>query len=193
MDKNKTSLLIQHFTKNISLTVEEIEIIEFYFQQKKVKKKDFILRAGEIYRYSTFVLKGCFIIYFFDEEGKKHITQIGQEEAWVGDIASFIAQQPSDFYTEALENSEVCYISKAKLELLYAKVPKLERHFRLLIQNAYVASQNKANTRISVGAKQRYQTLIQKFPNIEQRVPQYIIASFLGIRPEYLSRIKNKN
>jgi len=187
-----SNLLIDNFNNHISLTLDEIDLINTCFKKSKIKKNEFLLKEGAVFKRATFILNGCLIMYFHDDNGKKHITQIAQSGNWVGDISSFLSGKPSAFYVESLEDCELLIIPKEHLEELYLKVPKLERYFRILIQNAYVSVQEKANSQISVPAKARYISLLESFPNIENRVPQYAIASFLGIRPEYLSRIKNK-
>ncbi len=185
-------LLLQSLLRHISLDSQEIELIASFFKSKHIKKKNYLLREGETFRYASYVKQGCFVMYSSDRTGKNHVTQIAVEGWWSGDIYSFLSQKPSSFFVEALEDSEVLQVSKDELEQLYVLVPKMERYFRILVQNAYVSFQDRVLSSMNSSALERYLEFIKKYPNLVQRVPLYTIASYLGIRPEVLSRLRKK-
>lgn len=184
------NLLLDSLAKHVSLTREEKDLLMSFFEPKTFRKKEYMLRAGEVLRHAVFVARGCFTTYSVDKAGKTHVAQIAVEGWWAGDIYSFLSQEPSEYFVESIENSEVLQTSKEKLEELYVKIPKLERYFRILVQNAYISFRNRIVSTMSKPAEERYLKFIQTYPGLEQRVPQYIIASYLGIRPEFLSRIR---
>ncbi len=185
-------LLLSHLSKHISLSDEEAAQLMTYFEPKALKKKAYLCRVGEIFREATFVDQGCFVTYSFDKNGKTHVAQVASEGWWAGDIYSFLTQKPSDYFVESLENSKVLQISKARLETLYLEVPKMERYFRIIIQNAYISMRERMMSAMSKPAAQRYMEFLEAYPGLDQRVPQYVVASYLGIRPEFLSRIRKK-
>ena len=128
--------------------------------------------AGEIFRHATFVNQCCFTMYSIDATGKAHVAQIAREGWWVGDIFSFLAQEPSEYHVQSIENSEVLRVNKEKLEELCIKIPKLERYFRILVQNAYISFQNRMVSSMSKPAEVRYIEFLEMYPGLEQRVPQ---------------------
>ena len=186
------TLLIQHLSKHISLTNEEIILLTAAFKPKRLKKKEFLLHQGEVSRQETFVTQGCLRAFSVNDKGEEHIAQFAVEDWWVGDMYSFLTGAPSRLYIEALEDCQLLQIDRPGLEDLYLKVPKMERFFRIIIQNAFIASQNRVLSSMSQTADERYLDFIRKYPNIEQRVPLYQIAAYLGITPEFLSRIRKK-
>lgn len=185
-------LLVKNLSRHISLNEDEIIKVTKAFKAVYLKKKAFLLHQGEVSRYENFVNKGCLRAYSVNEKGEEHIAQFAVEDWWVGDMYSFLTDTPSTLYIEALEDCELLQIDRQGLEDLYLKVPTLERFFRIIIQNAFIASQNRVLSSMSKTADERYQEFIRKYPNIEQRVPQYQIAAYLGITPEFLSRIRKK-
>jgi CRP-like cAMP-binding protein len=188
----KSDALYRHFCKHISLTAEEFSICEPLFQYRKYKKRQFLLQEGQVSHYEHFILKGCTRTYEIDEKGLEHIMQFGLEDWWVGDMYSFLTGTPSKLNIDCLEDTEVLQISKSNQDLLYQQLPKMERYFRILVQNAFIAAMNRIYSSLSKPALERYQEFIGKYPHIEQRVPDRQIASFLGITPQSLSRIRSQ-
>jgi CRP-like cAMP-binding protein len=186
-------ILLQHFNKYIHLTEEEFAECTSLFKYRKYRKHQYILQNGDISRNETFILKGCTRTYEVDDKGIEHILQFGLETWWIGDLHSFLTSAPSRLNIDCLEDTEVLQISKADLEKLYEKVPKLERFFRILIQKAFVAAIDRIYSNLSNPAAERYREFIEKYPHIEQRVPNHQIASYLGITPQSLSRIRSQN
>lgn len=186
-------MLYQHFNKYVSISEEDFAECKVLFKYKKFRKHQYILQNGEISRHETFILSGCTRIYEVDESGQEHIIQFGMETWWVGDLHSYLTDIPSRYNIDCLEDTEVLQIPRVEMEKMYDKVPKLERFFRILVQKAYVASIERIYSNLSKPAPQRYQEFIQKYPLLEQRVPNHQIASFLGITPQSLSRIRSQN
>jgi CRP-like cAMP-binding protein len=186
-------ILFQHFNKYILLSEDEFEICKELFRYKKFRKHQYILQNGDISRVETFIVSGCTRTYEVDDNGQEHIIQFGMETWWVGDLHSFLTNSPSRLNIDCLEDTEVLQIPRTEMEKLYEKVPKLERFFRILIQKAYVASIDRIYSNLSKSAMVRYQEFIDKYPLIEQRVPNHQIASYLGITPQSLSRIRSQS
>ncbi len=186
------SLLIKNISRHVSLDKEEIILLTTAYKPRHLKKKEFLLHQGEVSRYETFVTKGCLRAFNVNDKGEEYIAQFAVEDWWIGDMYSFLTGTPSTLYIEALEDCELLQIDKQGLEDLYLKLPKMERFFRIIIQNAFIASQKRVLSAMSQTAEERYQEFIRKYPNIEQRVSQYQVAAYLGVTPEFLSRIRKK-
>jgi len=182
--------LYKHFNKYVNLSEEELVVCEDYFQYKKYRKHQYIIQEGEVSRYENYILKGCTRTYQVDEDGQEHVMQFGLEDWWVGDMYSYLTGKPSLINVDCLEDTEVLQITAPKQEELCSRVPKLERHFRKLVQNAYCASLNRIYSNLSKNALERYQEFVTKYPQIEQRVSNQLIASYLGITPQSLSRLR---
>ena len=184
--------LFKSFSKYISLTAEEEEIIRSLFKPKKFRKHQYILQPGDISRFETFIVSGLTRTYEVDDKGQEHVLQFGMEDWWVGDMYSYLTEKPTDLCIDCLEDTEILQVSKANHEILYSKVPKLERFFRILVQNAYVASMNRISSSLMKPGWERYTEFIAKYPLIDQRVPNHQIASYLGLTPQSLSRIRRQ-
>ena len=181
------------YLKNyIQLTEEEEKILTSFLLYKKYKKRQFFLQEGDVCRYQAYVLSGCFRTYYIDKEGKEINLMFSSESWWIGDLASYIVKDPSRINIEALEASEILALEKQHIDVLFQKIPKLERFFRILFQNALIASQNRLINNLTLSAKENYLTFKEKYPGFDQRIPQYHIASYLGITPEFLSQIRKQ-
>lgn len=183
-------LLLKNLSKYVELTPEECEIIRSLFVYRKYRKRQYIQQEGEVTRLETFVIKGITRTYEVDETGQEHVIQFGPEDWWVGDLYSFLTDTPSKYNIDCLEDTEALQITKQDQETLYQRVPKMERHFRILIQNAFIASTQRLSSSLSKSASEQYEEFIKRYPHIEQRVPNHQIASYLGITPQSLSRIR---
>jgi len=184
--------LIRNLNKYVTLSEEDTRAIEALFTHRKFRKKQYILQEGDICRNETFIVKGLTRTYHVDESGQEHILQFGLDDWWVGDMYSFLTETTSKSNVECLEETEVFQITKPNLEKLYTKVPKMERHFRIVIQNAFIASTNRISASLAKTALERYLEFIDKYPQIEQRVANHHIASYLGITPQSLSRLRSQ-
>lgn len=183
-------LLLKNLSKYVELTPEECEIIQSLFVYRKYRKRQYIQQEGDVTRFETFVFKGITRTYEVDDTGQEHVVQFGIEDWWVGDLYSFLTETPSTYNIDCLEDTEVLQITKQDQETLYQRVPKMERHFRILVQNAFIASTKRLSSSLSKSASERYEEFIKRYPHIEQRVPNHQIASYLGITPQSLSRIR---
>lgn len=184
--------LISNFRRFIQLTDDDISIIEALFSPKKYKKHQFILQEGNVTKLETYIISGLTRTYEIDEKGLEHVIQFGAEDWWVGDMFSFLTQTPGRLNVDCIEDTHVLQISKPDLESLYQQVPAVERYFRIIIQNAYIASVTRISSWMRKSAYERYTEFLQRYPQIEQRVPNHQIASYLGITPQSLSRIRKQ-
>lgn len=185
-------LILKHIGRHISLTDEEAETFRSLTRVKKVRRRQFVVEQGEVCRYDSFVVEGCLRCYHTDPEGTERVVQFAVEDWWISDLQSFLTQTPANFSVDAIEPSLLIQIEYDNLQELYRKVPKFERFFRLIIQNAFVAAQQRIIDSYSKDAEKRYAEFRNRYPDIEKRVPQYMIASYLGITPEFLSKIRRR-
>lgn len=185
-------LILDNVSKHIQLTKTEATRFTSLLKHQSIKKRQFLLQAGEMARYETFVVKGLLRAYTIDKSGGEHIAMFAMEGWWISDLYSFLTQQAGNQNIDALEDTEVLQIEKSDLERLYVEVPKFDRFFRILLQNAFVANQQRILASISQTAEEQYTAFIRKYPSLEQRVPQHQVASYLGITPETISRIRAK-
>jgi CRP-like cAMP-binding protein len=185
-------LIIKNISQHIQLDDGEVDYFLSLLQPRTIKRKEYLLRPNDVCKYESFITKGCLRTYTIDNTGLEHIVMFAVEEWWTGDLFSFLTQTPGNFIIDALEDTELLQISKDDLEKLYECVPKFERFFRLILQNAFVAQQQRINQNLSFTAEERYLHFIKKYPQLEQRLPQKQVAAFLGITPEFLSMIRRK-
>jgi CRP-like cAMP-binding protein len=185
-------LLLQNIERHVRLDGVEVEWVNSLFQPKVLKRKAFLLRQGEVCRSENFIVKGCVKVYSLDESGSEHIVMFGIEGWWVGDLLSFLTGNASRYHIEALEDTELLQITKPDLDLLYEKVPKMERFFRILLQNAFIAHMERIDQSLSLDAAGRYGHFIRRYPAFERRIPQKQIAAYLGITPVFLSMLRKK-
>lgn len=176
----------------VSLTQEEWDICKSHFLPRKLKKRQYILQEGEVCKYTIFVEKGLLRSYTVDEKGNDHILQFAFEGWWMADLYSFLTQEPSLYHIDALEDAQLLLITRSDWDNLLEVVPALERYFRILIQNNLIATQRRLIGAFSETAEEKYVKLIETFPECISRVPQHMIASYLGITRETLSRIRRQ-
>lgn len=177
--------------KFISLTGEEREYFHSLLKYRKVKKKNFLLREGEICDFEAFILKGCIRTYYLDKEGVETILLFAVEEWWVSDLTSFSEQKPSNLFIETVEDCELLSIDYANKSKLFDKIPAFERMFRLLVQRSLSVLQQRFYAAVSQTAEERYLHFLEKYPLIAQRVPQHQIARYIGVSPEFLSKVRS--
>ncbi len=185
--------IFQAYIKNfITLNEEEDTLLISKLKIRKYRKGQYILQAGDICKYQTFIVSGSARTFYLDKNGHEHIVSFGIENWWVGDLCSFSAQAPADYDIQCLENTEVIQLSYEDLQYLYEVIPKMERFFRILIQSAYAKTQRRVIDNYSLTAKERYLQFCEEYPKIVERVPQYMVASYLGITKEFLSNIRKQ-
>jgi CRP-like cAMP-binding protein len=185
-------LLAEKIREKISLTEEEFEFCKTLFIPKKIRKKQYLLQAGDVCKYTAFVEKGILRSYTVDDKGNEHILQFALEGWWIADMYSFLTGEPSVYDIDALEDTEVLLLTREANERLYEKIPKFERYFRILIQNSMIAMQRRLSGTLSLTAEGKYLKVIEVYPDIIQRIPQHLVASYIGITPETLSRIRKQ-
>lgn len=185
-------IIQRNIARHIDLTKEEFDYFTSLIQVKRLRKKQFLLEEREICRHEGFINSGCLRQYYLDKKGQEHIVQFAISDWWIGDQSSFLTDRPSCYFIDALEDSQVLLIEKPALKDLYMKVPKFERFFRIAFQNSYVALQNRILATLSQTAKERYLHFHNHYAAIEQKVPQHQVASYLGIKPESLSRLRRE-
>jgi len=184
--------ILQNVAKHIQLDKTEADFFISLLQHKTLKRKEYLLIQGDICRTENFIMKGCLRTYTIDTNGFEHIVMFGIEDWWVGDLSSFLTQTPAAYFIDALEDTDILQISKDNLDKLYERVPKFERFFRLILQNAFIAQQNRINQNLSKTAEQRYLDFINKYPQLEQRISQKQVSAYLGITPVFLSMLRRK-
>lgn len=182
--------LLNHLSKHIQLTEEEKELLLTKTVSKTVKKKELLLQAGDVCSNQNFIIKGCFRLYIINNKGVEQTLQFGIEDWWITDYMSFSTQKPSHFYIQAIENSEIISISKTNLDQLYTEIPQLERYFRIVLQKSFAASQMRIMFLFTMTAEERYHHFNKVVPEFVQRVPQYMVASYLDFSAELLSKIR---
>jgi len=185
-------LFLKSVQEHISITEEEFNFCKTLFIPKKLRKRQYLLQEGDVSRYTSFVEKGMLRTFTVDEKGNEPILQFSMEGWWVTDLYSFLTNEPSRYNIEALEDCELLLITKPSWDILLEKVPAFERYFRILIQNNLIAMQRRLISSMTESAEEQYTKLMATFPTCLQRVPQHMIASFLGITPETLSRIRSQ-
>lgn len=180
----------RYVSRCLELRPEELQFFHSILKPVSLKKKEWLLREGEIEEHEAFVVKGCLRKYCIDDDGSEIVLQFAVEDWWIGDIASFVEQKPSQVAIQALEDAELLLIHHDDKEALFQQVPAFERMFRLMVQRSLVVLQDRFVATLAQSADVRYQAFMEKYPDIAQRVPQHYIASYLGITPEFLSRVR---
>jgi len=176
--------------RKTEVTDEQLEFWSSLFINKKIRKSEFLFREGEVCKYLTFVISGCLRLYTVDNKGKEHIMQFAPENWWVSDMDSFSKYVPSIYYLDALEESEVLLIDFASQEKVLSIIPAAAALFQQLLQNRQAATQKRIIFSMSASAEEQYKDFLKTYPNLSKRLPQHMIASYIGITPESLSRIR---
>lgn len=185
-----TNLLFKNINEKVKISEQDFDKFLVLTKTITVKKNDFFINEGNMAKYIAYINSGVLYSYSVDDKGDKHVVQIALENHWISDLFSFLTNTPSVFNVQAIENTEITIINKENFEKACDTVPAFERFFRLLIQNAYISSQKRVSRIYGNTAEERYLKLINDNHQILQRVPQHFIASYLGIKPQSLSRIR---
>jgi len=184
--------LFQHLSKFIDLSEKEVEVFRKYIETHQFKKKEYILNAGKVCKYLYFVEEGCLRMYFVNNKGVEQITQFALEGWWLSDYQSFTNQKPSDYYIQAIEDATIISIDYQNLEILLNELPKAEKYFRKMLQKTVAGAQIRSKLLYEMSKEEFFVHFSTSFPEFMQRVPQYMIASYLGLTPEYLSELRKK-
>jgi CRP-like cAMP-binding protein len=185
-------VFFEKFSEKVPLTREDEEHIKAYLMPKKIRKKQYLLQEGDVCKAIAFVEKGALRSYTLHESGSEHIFQFALEGWLISDLFSFLTGEPATYNIDALEDSELVLISKTAHQELLQKVQKYETYIRLQVTGAYIALQRRITSVNSLTLEERYRNLTQLCPDIIQRVPQHMIASYMGLTPETLSRVRRK-
>lgn len=183
-------LFLKNIAKHVSLTPDEQQHVLSLCNANHYKAKTILLKSGEICKTSYFVGSGILRSYSTDENGVEHIVSFACENWFIADMYSFISGRPGNLFIEVNEEASVLEISKQNQERMYAEVPKMERFFRILIENSLVANQQRLIDNMTFTAEARYDKFLNKFGNLTHRIPQKQIASYLGVTPEFFSAMK---
>ena len=186
------TLLHQKITEIVALSDEEFELLKSLFVPKKLRKRQYLLQEGDVCKYQAFVEKGILRSYTLDDKGAEHVLQFATEGWWIADLSSYLTGEPSPFHIDAIEDAELLLINKASWNEALEKIPQLERYFRILIQNHLIATQKRLMQSLSDTAEVKYLHYIQLYPDCLQRIPQHMIASYLGVTRETLSRLRRQ-
>jgi CRP-like cAMP-binding protein len=179
--------------KCINLSAGELEYFNSILQYKVIPKKTMLLQAGNICNFEAYVIKGCIREYYIDSNGAELTLEFAVEDWWVSDLTSFEDQKVSNVYIETLEDCELLMLSRQSKEQLLAEIPKLERMFRLMIQRHLSVIQSRLFKTVTQPGIEKYLEFIKRYPTIPQRVPQHYIASYLGMSPEFLSKLRTRH
>jgi CRP-like cAMP-binding protein len=188
---SSTEPLLEYFDRSFPLNEKEKELVREKFHSRLFRKRQFALQEGDVCTQFNFVVRGCLRTYKIDDKGNMHILQFATENNWINDLGSFHGVKPSVLNIDALEDTVVLQISRDDLISLYIEAPIFDRIFRVLIENGFIRLQERLLQNISSSAEERYQSFLEQYPNLTNRLSQVQIAAFLGVTPEFLSRLRN--
>ena len=182
-------LLLQHIAKHIQLSEEDKYYLLSLLQSKKLRRKTFLRQEGDITKAAVFVTSGLLRMYSIDKNGFEHILQFAPPGWWIGDMKSYVTQQPGSLYIDALEDSEILLLEKKHLDSLYEKVPAFERFFRILAEKSIATYQQRLIDNLSLPAIDRYTNFCRLYPSLVECLPQKQVAAYIGVTPEFLSKM----
>ncbi len=184
---------IQHVKRYVSLNEDEEQILLKYIKPLILQKKSYLLREGEICKANYFVESGCLRMFFINDKGTEQIVQFALENWWLADYMSLTIQTKSLFYIQTIEPSEIIAVDAQKQDELFKELPQMERYFRIMMQRAYAATQRRFKFFHDYTKEENYRVFVSLFPEFVQRIPQYMLAAYLGLTPEYLSELRKKH
>jgi CRP-like cAMP-binding protein len=182
----------ENFNNRVPISETERKQIEPCLTIRKLRRRQYLLQEGDIWKLVAFVEKGALRMYTVADSGAEHIIQFAIEGWFVGDLYSFLTGEPATYTIEAIEDSEVVVMSKADHDVLLKICPAYSTFHRELVTGAYIALQRRLNSIFSQPLEERYEAFMAQYPQIAQRVPQHMIASYLGLTPETLSRVRRR-
>jgi CRP-like cAMP-binding protein len=186
------SLLFQKFTEKISLTADDLEQCKKFFSVKKLRRRQYLLQHDNVCRHTAFIVSGLLRSYTIDDAGEERIIQFAPEGWWLTDLYSYKTGRPAFINIDALEDSELLLLSRADEEALLQQIPKLEHFFRLLLENGLIAMEQRLIYSLGKPAEDKYLNFVDIYPDLAQRVPLHMVASYLGVTPETLSRVRKQ-
>ena len=189
---NEFQPLIDHIQKRVTLNDDEIQEFLSCFKYLKVRKRQFIIQPGFVAHHKSYILKGAFRAYVVDNDGQDHTIQVSIEDWWISDYNSYVYQKPATMFVEALEPSIIMQLDYKEEARLKQDNHKFETFFRIMAERSVAHMQRRIITNLTMNAEDRYKEYEALHPDIVQRMPQYALASYLGMTTEYLSRLRNK-
>lgn len=184
--------ILQNIAKHVSLTSEEEALFISKTETKRFKSKTILLSSGEISNCTYFVNSGILRSFNINDNIIEHVLHFACEGWWIGDMYSYISEKPGNLFIEVLEDAELVIISKENHQILYKEIPKLERFFRILAENSLVAHQERLMDNLSLSAEERFEKMCKKYPSLIQKVAQKHLASYIGVTPEFFSKMKSR-
>lgn len=179
-----------YLESKITLSDQELELIKDVCILKKLQKRQYLAQEGDVWQYNAFVSNGLLKTFSIDQKGQEHIMNFSPENYWTGDRESLTTGNPSNFNIQALENSEIILIKKDDFEYICQKIPQFYKMVNDILHKSFLVSQKRIHANMSLSIEEKYQNFIQQFPSVANRIPQHMIASYLGISAETLSRIR---
>lgn len=184
--------ILQNIEKYVQLTTKEKDFLLTKINYRKYLKGEYLVEQGDVCYYNNFIISGCTKTFYTDKKGNEHIVLFSEADWWCSDLGSFISKSSADYNIQCIEATEVFQFNYVTREALCDKIPKLDRFFRKILEKALVTSQKRIVRNLSLSAKERYLIFCKEYPNIELRVSQYMVASYLGITKEFLSKLKKE-
>ncbi len=187
-----SDLLLHNISKYISLSEDESAYFKSKLRERKLKKKQFIIQENQVSESVAFVVSGCLRSYTIDDNGFDHILQFAPPDWWITDMFSFISQKPGNIYIDAIDDSNVYLLSRKDQIDIFEKIPAFEKYFRIITENSLVASRKRVMDGLSLTASDRYHDFCQRYPTLIECLPQKQIAAYIGVTPEFLSKMRRK-
>lgn len=185
-------LILSNISKHVHLDQEQAEYFTSLLEPRTIAKKEFVTAIGEVCRYDTFVTSGCLKVCYIDQHGSEFIIKFALENWWVVDLDSFLNRTPAFYYIQAVEDSEVLQISRENYDALHERIPALQKFSHERWRTGFIALQHRIMQNLSLSAEERYERFKEKYPTLEQRIPQKLIAAYVGITPEFLSMLRKR-
>lgn len=192
MAPERFDLILKNVAKHITLSPDEEAVFTQMLESRSLRRKEVLLKPAEVCRHSSFIVEGAVKGYTVDKEGDEHVINFAVRDWWIADMYSLLSQKPGTLTIEAITDSQLLMLSRENQQLLYERVPKFERFFRILTENSLVANQQRLINNLSLTAEERYEHFIKKYPFIVECAPLHTIASYLGMTPEFLSKIRRR-
>jgi CRP-like cAMP-binding protein len=184
---------IKYLREKIILSEEEVELIRKVAIEKKLRRRQYLSQEGDVWKYNAFVCSGLLKTFSIDEKGQEHIMNFSPENYWTGDRESLTNGTRTRFNIDAIEDTELILIEKVNFETLCKNIPQLNDLVNTILQRSFIVAQNRIHSNISLAAEEKYKDFLNKFPFIASRIPQHMIASYIGITPETLTRIRRNS
>lgn len=191
--KQMNSKLLSYINRYIHLTEQEHEHFQSNLKKIALKKGDYLLKANQTCKARYFVLNGCLRLYYITNKGNEQIIHFGLDNWWITEYDSLINNTPSNIYIQAIEDSEILVLDQVSFAKLTLEIPKINTFFRIIMEKTFIASQRRIEYMLSYSGEERYHKFVTQNPGFIQKVPQYMIASYLGMSPEFYSKIRSNS